>query len=256
MTCVEVRDRLAEQALGVAAGEESKEIERHLQLCAGCRKEFAELQEGAESLARTLVLASPPSRLEERVVTRVTAAAGQRGSAGHRRGIRVLVAATMAAVLLALGAMGWGLAQRQQAQTAQSRAAGVRAKLQSLSQQATELARVLSTTARPFVFPLTTTGTNRQEVGTAFVLIVPKSESAVRLEVVVPLNPRLAPYSARLVDESGASVGLGVLAKERNGDFGLFHFFVHKFKHPVSLIVVDRTGRTVMGGNLGASVQS
>ncbi len=110
MTCLEVRDRLAEHALGVLRPEESRDVDRLLEWCAGCRKESEELQEGLVSVAMSLPAAEPPSSLEERVVGRVTSAAGTRKMGRRRRRIspRSLVAASLMAVLLAVGAVGWG----------------------------------------------------------------------------------------------------------------------------------------------------
>ena len=59
MTCLQVRDRLTDFALGLLTTPEATEVERHLAWCPGCRREAAELHEGAVQMA----LALPPSSL-------------------------------------------------------------------------------------------------------------------------------------------------------------------------------------------------
>jgi hypothetical protein len=116
MTCLEVRERLTEYALGLLTRVDATEVERHLEWCAGCRKEAAELEEGAARMALALPATAPAASLETRVVDRLRVASGRIAPGGRRR-VRVLVASTLAAALLAVGAMGWAVAERNQAQT-------------------------------------------------------------------------------------------------------------------------------------------
>ena len=118
MTCAEVRESLSEFSLGLLPGDELREIERHLEWCAGCRRESAELAEGVASVALSLPGAEPPASLEERVVEGVRVAAGS-GRTGRHRGARVLAVAALAAAIMALSAVQWGIAQRHQAESAQ-----------------------------------------------------------------------------------------------------------------------------------------
>src|SRR5207253_8439827 len=121
MTCVDVRDRLTDHALGLLPVDESTDVERHLDWCAGCRKEASELQEAVATDGFSLPEAAPPRGLEERIVGRLVDGSGPRsGGRDHRlggRGIRSLVAATLAAILVAMGAVGWAFAERHTAQT-------------------------------------------------------------------------------------------------------------------------------------------
>src|SRR5438876_11959284 len=103
MTCAEVRESLSEFSLGLLPGDDLREVERHLEWCAGCRRESAELAEGVASVALSLPVAEPPGSLEERVVAEVMTAAG-RGRSPRRRGARVLAVAALAAAIMALSA--------------------------------------------------------------------------------------------------------------------------------------------------------
>src|SRR6266702_4781886 len=107
MKCVEVRDRLTEHELGSLSPDDRRHVERHLEWCAGCRKEAAELAEGAETLALALPLDTPAPALEDRVVHEVLAAAGRRPHLARRRTVRALAVATLVAALLAVAAVGW-----------------------------------------------------------------------------------------------------------------------------------------------------
>ena len=78
MTCVEVRDRLAEHAMGLLEEDEAETVDRHLGLCPGCWKEFSELSEGATVVGMALPTAEAPPSLEHKVVQRITATAGTR----------------------------------------------------------------------------------------------------------------------------------------------------------------------------------
>ena len=104
MTCLEVRELLPELAVDTIAPEDRTEVERHLQWCAGCRKEASDLGQAAAILAFSLTPASVPQGLGERVVDRVRRAAGPTGT--PRRG-RTMAAAIVAA-MVAVASLGWG----------------------------------------------------------------------------------------------------------------------------------------------------
>ncbi|TMK86552.1 MAG: hypothetical protein E6G44_02955 [Actinobacteria bacterium] len=76
MTCPEVRERLAEHALGVLSRPDAREVERHLEACPGCRKESAELLEGASVMAMSLPPAEVPAPLEDSILGRFRAQSG------------------------------------------------------------------------------------------------------------------------------------------------------------------------------------
>src|SRR6185503_11039295 len=100
MTCMEVRERLTEHAVGVLSKPDAREVERHLEWCAGCRKEASELFDGAASMAFALPMSNPPSSLEGRIVERFRMSTGK-APAPPRGRLWVLAAATLTAALLA-----------------------------------------------------------------------------------------------------------------------------------------------------------
>jgi len=104
VTCLEVRELLPEMSIGVLPEPERERLGRHLQWCAGCRKEAGDLDQAAATLAFALPPAAPPADLEERVV------AGLRRTAGApvtRRRART-VAAGLVAAAIAFASLGWG----------------------------------------------------------------------------------------------------------------------------------------------------
>ena len=60
MTCLEVRELLPEHAIGVLGEPERERIQRHLQWCAGCRKEAGDLGQAAATLAFALAAGAGP----------------------------------------------------------------------------------------------------------------------------------------------------------------------------------------------------
>jgi hypothetical protein len=104
VTCLEVRELLPERSIGVLPEPERERLGRHLQWCAGCRKEAGDLDQAAATLAFVLPPAAPPADLEERVVARLRRAAG---APVTRRRARTVAAAIVAAAI-AFASLGWG----------------------------------------------------------------------------------------------------------------------------------------------------
>ena len=104
MTCLEVRELLPEHAIGVLGEPERERIQRHLQWCAGCRKEAGDLEQAASTLAFALAPAPVPEGMGERVVADIRRAAGAPGT--RRR--RARAAASLVAATVAFASLGWG----------------------------------------------------------------------------------------------------------------------------------------------------
>jgi hypothetical protein len=133
VTCFEVRDRLAEFALGVLPEGEAADVERHLEWCTGCRRESMDLQEGVALVGRALPAQDPPPSLEDRVVESmvVPPPAQRRSHTRVRRSVLTLAAALFGAMIVAVGAVGWAVAERGRIQTFQERAAQQAAQISS-----------------------------------------------------------------------------------------------------------------------------
>ena len=103
--CMDLRGRLAEHAVSTLPEKERRELDRHLEWCAGCRKEARELQEGAATAGLSLAPVDPPAHLEDRVVSTIRHAVP--GGSGRRRRMGLRSVTVVAAVI---GLLGFGLA--------------------------------------------------------------------------------------------------------------------------------------------------
>ncbi|MEV4454904.1 zf-HC2 domain-containing protein [Microbispora sp. NPDC049633] len=129
MTCEEVRISLGVYVLGALDAEETAEVEAHLETCAACRAELAELSGLPPLLARVSAedierAAAPPRAVLDGVVAGVVAgvvsgvsksvpesvpevAAASFPPAGRKRPSRVLLALAASVVVAAVGGTAW-----------------------------------------------------------------------------------------------------------------------------------------------------
>jgi hypothetical protein len=266
MTCVEVRDHLPEFTLGSLGEAARTQVERHLEWCAGCRKESAELHEGLASVALSLPPVDPPAALEDHVVSAVRSAAGWKAprSVG-RRGVRVLAVAALAAALVAVGATGWGFAQRQQAQDIQERleqAQKVKTRTLDLYADVNKQLQAAGTLYEASLFP----GPGHLEAGFGAVFSGgPHYANAFALvEVVAPLDG-VGPFSVSLVDEAGQTRQVGQLARSPDGTYFWQNLKLDQavatqggfdLAHVSSMAITDQTGTILLTGALHPSVQT
>jgi hypothetical protein len=254
---VEVRDRLTEHALGVLDGDAVWQVERHLEWCAGCRKEATELFEGVETVSVSLPKVKPPPSLEDRVVREVLTAAGRRPGSGRRRTVRVLAAAALAAAIFALGAMSWGFAERRQArdyaaeaQKALSSKAGLAALVANFQAQFHAAGKVFQAELHP--------GPERgQTAGPAVVFAASNGRGFALVQVVTPLPAANGPYAVELVDAKGDTLVVGALDRRPDGDYVLADLNLATdpsrtgavdLARLTGLNVVDGSGRPVLTG--------
>ncbi len=261
MTCVEVRERLTEHALGLLDSEELWQVERHLEWCAGCHKESAELLEGAETAARTLPPTTPRPVLEERVVHEVLTAAGKRPRGARRRTVRVLAAAALAAAIMAIGAVGWAFSERQ-------RADEFRAMVDSALKSKEGLAALVKTFESQFqtsgtvyqasLFP----GPARQPAGTAVVFTAPRGPGFALVRVLTPLPQGQGPFSVLLSDRNGHTRTVGQLERKPDGTYILANTDLVdelarsgsvELAHLTGLTVEARSGDPILTGTFRAS---
>jgi hypothetical protein len=251
MRCTDVRDLLTEHALGLVPAGEAKDVERHLRWCTGCRKELGELQEGMESVARSLTEATPRPAVEERVVHAVAEVAGRR-SPMRRRTVRGFAVATMSAVLVAGTAVGWGVAQRHQAVSEASRVRQIQTRLGRAASVIDRIRTAFNGKGELSQATLFPGPTPRDGGGTALVFSGPKGADFVFVEVAMPLDPKRGPYSVQLLDTHGQPLpSSGRLAKTNNGDFNFTKFYTQTdLSRTVTVEIADRTGQRVMAGTL------
>jgi hypothetical protein len=244
VSCLEVRDLLTEHALGLLPEEVARRVERHLEWCPGCRRELDELREGAAAVALGLPLVSPPPGLEQRVVERVLAAAGNRPA---HRAPRLLLAATLAAVALAFGALGWAVAERQEAEDVRRQAEQVERQLANL-RGLVELSRGLGAT--PFEVTLASPDRTGGSFGAAVIYSSPRTDDFVLVSAFLADQEEGAPYTVRILDPSGRILSGGPLVKTTNGDW-LFRAQPRRDLARATLVVVrDRVGRVVLQGRV------
>lgn len=242
MTCLEVRERLTEHSLGLLSDEDAREVERHLEWCPGCRKEWAELRDGLGTMALALVPAEPPASLEDRVVEKVSQAAGRRRTM-TRHGIRALAAATLAALMVALGAVGWVLAQRQTVQDARRLAADQLKKIHQLQLTLQGLG------ANPFEAVLQATPAAEGFSGRAVIYSTPDFDDLIIVDVVAP-EASLGPFTVQYVDRSGRTISGGHLTRTTNGDYIYWETSGLNLSKGSAIFVFDRFGRNVLTGTV------
>jgi hypothetical protein len=244
VTCLEVRERLTEHALGLLTRVDANEVERHLEFCAGCRKESAELEEGASRMALALPTAQPPSSLETRVVDRVRMAAGTLPAGSRKRGGR-LVAVTLAAALLAMGATGWAIAERNQVQSLQEKVKNAAAQQAGTAEL---LESVKGQAGKTSIAHLTPAPGGRGS-GSAVIFSAPGVKDQIVVSVLIPRGK--GPYVVQVVDNRSAiKAGRLELAKRFQGDWFMWREIDRDLSRVVTITVLDDESRTVLTGKV------
>jgi len=247
VTCLEVRERMAEYALGLLQKPDARGIERHLVWCAGCRKESGELQEGAASLGFSVPQVEPHPSLEWRIAGRLTGTQSSRKPS--RRGFRILVAATLAAMLGAVGAMSWAIAERNRVLSIEAtihRQVDNIAKLQELLksfENRQTKARHATLIARPGF---------RGASGLALIYPAANFPDLYLVSMKSPDDSGLAPYEVGLLDKGGVQVAGGEFVQTTGG---LLSYEVSgaDLSKVNSIVVVDTLGRAVLFGKVSST---
>jgi len=252
VNCVAVRDQLPELAVGVLPPGERVALERHLQWCAGCRKEAAELGQAAATFAYALAPAPLSPDLEDRVVAGVGRAAARPRTAWRTR---TVIAAVIAAAI-AVASLGWGAVMAGRAQRFAERAAQAEQdKSQALNQFEKFLdslpyrARVDETR----IGQLVPTPVSRRGGGEVLQFVSTTRPDFVMVIVNgLPRDPRLAPYRVTLKDPGGRVLRGGTIA-ELDADGGGQAF--REFRNTdltgyTTVLVRDPSGRLVLKGTV------
>ena len=243
MSCLEIRQKLPEYSLDLLAHDEARDVERHLEWCAGCRKEAGELLEGSASIALGLPVAEPPAALEERIVDRLASPAKRR-EGPSRRGRARLVLVTVMTAALAVGSLGWAVAMRDQVQDLSKEVS----RQQVTLQRVLRLREALQGSGKPFEARLVSTS-GAASAGTAIIFSADRGDDFLFVEVAA-LPGDGAPYTLRLTREPKLETTVGQLVRTNNGTYVLDtrHWFPIDLSKSKSISVLDGSGKTVLTG--------
>jgi len=255
VTCLEVRELLPEHAIGVLGEPERERIQRHLQWCAGCRKEAGDLGQAASTLAFALAPAPVPEGLGERVVADIRRAAGAPGT--RRR--RARTAASLVAATVAFASLGWGAVMAGRADRFADRAERAeRAQEAAIEQFQTVLSQVIpsdsvssSDTHLGQLRPVAA-GTGG---GFALQLVSPEILDFVMVIVNGLDDPDRLPLRVWLVNAEGRELRGGRIDElDANGGAEVYHEFKTQGLGGFTTVnVVDRAGEVVLTGTIDQS---
>ena len=255
MTCLEVRELLPEHAIGVLGEPERERIQRHLQWCAGCRKEAGDLEQAASKLAFALAPAPVPEGLGESVVADIRRAAGAPGT--RRR--RARAAASLVAATVAFASLGWGAVMAGRADRFADRAERAeRAQEAAIEQFQTVLSQVIpsdsvssSDTHLGQLRPVAA-GTGG---GFALQLVSPEILDFVMVIVNGLDDPDRLPLRVWLVNADGRELRGGRIDElDANGGAEVYHEFKTQGLGGFTTVnVVDRAGEVVLTGTIDQS---
>jgi hypothetical protein len=255
VTCLEVRELLPEHAIGVLGELEHERIQRHLQTCAGCRKEAGDLGQAASMLAFALAPAPVPEGLDDRVVERVRRAAG---APGTRRRARTATVALVAAALV-FASLGWGAVMAGRAERFADRAA------QAQREQAVAIEHFQQVLGN--VIPGGSLSDNETHIGQlapvaagtgggfALQLVSPRILDFVMVIVNGLDDPSVLPLRVQLVNDRGRVLRAGRIdTLDANGGAEVYHQFRTKGLGGFTTVnVVDPAGRLVLTGTVDQS---
>jgi putative zinc finger protein len=253
VTCLAIREQLAEHALGVLGRRERGEVERHLEWCAACRKEAGELQRAAATLAYSVAPSDPPADLGDRVAEAMRAAAGRRRVPAPRRS-RVAAAAVLAAVL-ALTGLGWGAVMAGRADRLQDQVERVIADRRDAVRTFAETIRQLEGIDPANVVELADLMSPRHRVGggDAFLLLSPSSDdvSIVTFTGLTGVGGRRLPLEVWLESDAADDVLVGrIRSLDTGGGGGVSRWFLQDLRAYDAVVVRDAQGRVLLNGTL------
>ncbi len=252
MSCLDVRDLLAERALDALPPATAAEVERHLEGCPGCRKEAEGLREAAAAIGLGVPLSLPPARLAERVTGAVAAHSGPSGREPRRstgRSARVLVGAALTAALVAVLSVGWAMSQSATLQRAMSQTVTLQQRVRSTEatnkQLANQIASLVAEVQGTVFVANLAPPVGRQGVGAAVLI----AQSSAPGTLVVWATLRREAYHVMLVTSNGRSFQAGDLVWTPNDDYVLSRLQVpQNLAKVVSVVVFDAKGRVALSG--------
>jgi len=253
VNCLNVRERLTEQTLGVLPQAERTVVDRHLEWCAACRKEAAELQRAAATLAYSVAPIEPPADLEERVVGAVRSAAGRRRASAPRRS-RVAAAGVLAA-MLALSGLGWGAVMAGRAERAEGQADVAQEQQREAVIRLQEVFADLPGLDPGAIVEVSTLLSPRLEEGRgdALVLLSPSGDDLafILVDGLTGLRQGQLPLQVQLVTDGSRRLVLGEIGTlDQAGGGGDFGTFSEDLKDVSVVVVRDARDRVLLRGTL------
>jgi hypothetical protein len=254
VNCLAVRERLPEHTLHLVEEPEATTIDRHVEWCAACRKEFSDFDEAAATIPVALADGGPRPELEDRVVEAVRSAAG---SARPGRSRTRMAALAVVAAFVAVASLGWGavMAGRADRFSATAKAA--------VQQQQAAIARFESLIATlPGTVPTDhprlgdlspTPGHGNVASGAALMLTngAGPDYAFVILNGVQQKRVGPLPYRVDLEDAAHSSVTVGRITHLQGGTAQLIRSFGHDLLPFSRVKVWDANGDAVMAGTIG-----
>lgn len=257
MTCLAVRDRFPEYALGTAPPADREEVERHLAWCAACRKETAELESAASMLGFALAPVSPDDELEEGVVLSVTGAAARGSGRRARSGLAAVLAAALAVAGLGWGAVMAGRAERTEFEARQRQrelSNNVERLVERLS-EVIEMVRELNPAAADADTRMgKLVAASGRSGGGAVLVLVPGRIPDFAFVLASGLSPEAAPYRVTLRSPHGASALVGRISAEdldADGSYELLREFDRDLGPYWRVVVRDAAGAVVLTADVG-----
>jgi hypothetical protein len=250
--CAAVREHLPEHALGVLSEEERRAVDRHLEWCAACRKEAAELSGAASTLAYALEPAVVPQGLLERVLSEIRRVVR---APAYRKRTRAAAVVAIAA-MIALAAMSFGAVMAGRSQRFEILA---RAEAQQQLDSLQRFQKMIRQVQRE-------TGLGLDTDETRLIRLAPSGDAAgggAALELVsdgimdfvmlhvsgLSDDPAALPYTVWLVDANGGSIRAGRLAAlDANHGGEVFHEFDADLTPYTTVVVRDATGAVALRG--------
>jgi anti-sigma factor RsiW len=242
MDCAVIRQDLGEHVVGTLPRDRRQVLEAHLAWCAGCRKEAGELADGAAAAGFLVPAVDPPPELEDRVVIAVQQAAGRRQ---RSRGTRTVLAAAAAVALLS-GVVAVAMAGR--VQRLEDAAVSARQDAEAAAREFQEVLEESGGAAPILAAPLEGSG----QAGGRALLFDARRDRDVVVVIVGGLPAGGGPYRAYLISPAERRLAVGRLTPEAPGQVSRSRFFGNLSGYR-QLVVVDRTGQTVLAGSFAVS---
>lgn len=198
-------------ALGALQGDERTALERHLQECAGCRRELERLRGDMALLALSTAGPKPPARARQRLVQAV-AQEPRQARVARQRPWWALVPAFVAAAMAAIAVFFWMQSSKLERElvSLERRSAQQRAELQ----QAREIVATLTATDA-MTITLVAAKTPPQPQGK--VMYVKDRAGLIFLASNMPMPPSQKAYELWLIPMKGAPMPAGMFKPDAHG---------------------------------------